>query len=347
MRSKLHWMKRAAVCLICIPVLSGLFSCSSAGKEQKTKMTVAFFPNITHAQALLGKADGSFQKALGENVTVDWKMFNAGPSEIEALFAGAVDIGYIGPGPAINGYIKSEGDIIIIAGATDGGAILVARKGLNINGVSDLNAKKIAVPQYGNTQDLLLRNLLRENNLSDTTKGGTVEILQVENPDLQTLFEKKEIDAALVPEPWGSLLVEKTGAEVVLDYKEIWRDANYPTAVVVVRKEFLEAHPDLVEKFLKNHINLGEYITENPEKAKEVINEEIGRLTGKNLTKGILDSAFNRITVSIDPNRAALYDMILFSIDAGNIKDVKDKENLVDYTILNKVLEDMDRSGIS
>lgn len=324
-----------------------LASCSSGQSSGTQTVRIGYFPNITHAQALVGKADGTFAEAFGEGVTIDWKMFNAGPSEVEALFAGEVDIGYIGPGPAINAYIKSEGDVVVIAGATSAGAVLVARAGSGIESVKDLAGRKIAVPQYGNTQDLILRNLLKENGLADTAAGGTVEILQVENPDVQTLFEKGELDAAFVPEPWGSLLVEKAKAEIVLDYNEVWRDGEYPVAVVVVRKEFLEEHPDLVEEFLTAHTKIGDYIVNNPAEAKKAVNKEIKELTGKSISDSVLDSAFDRVVISNDPNRDALMDMIQFSVDAGILTGVSGEQGLTDTGLLNKVLKAKGEKEIS
>ena len=75
-----------------------------------------------------GVARNTFQEALGPDVTLDVKTFNAGPALIEALFAGEVDLGYVGPNPAINGYVKSNGEALrIIAGASSAGALFVVR----------------------------------------------------------------------------------------------------------------------------------------------------------------------------------------------------------------------------
>ncbi|MDS1030241.1 aliphatic sulfonate ABC transporter substrate-binding protein [Bacillota bacterium LX-D] len=318
--------------------------CASQGKESKAnqpiKVRTAFFPNITHSQALVGKAEGKFQQAFGNSATIEWKAFNAGPAEIEALFAGEVDIGYIGPGPAINGYVKSKGDLQIIAGATDGGAILVSRKDLVIKNIKELSGKKIAVPQFGNTQDLSLRNLLQQNGLQDITKGGTVEIRQAENPDIKTLLDRGEIDAALVPEPWGTRLIKEVGANVVLDYNQVWRNGKYTTAVVIARKDFIKQHPDLVEKFLKTHVELTEYINKNPEKAKVAVNAQIDELTQKPLAQEVLDQAFNRLTVTNNPEAESVYDFANLSFAAGFVKEKPELKDLFNLEILNKVLKE-------
>ena len=94
----------------------------------QTVIRVGAFPNITHPQAMVGKNNGWFEKAMGPQVKIEWKSFNAGPSAIEALFAGAIDMTYIGPNPAISGYVRSNGEALrIVAGATSGGAALVVR----------------------------------------------------------------------------------------------------------------------------------------------------------------------------------------------------------------------------
>ncbi|AIF50686.1 aliphatic sulfonate ABC transporter substrate-binding protein [Pelosinus sp. UFO1] len=338
----MKFVKFALVVTALIALAGGISGCSSSTtmENKNIKVRIAHFPNITHSQALVGRANGQFQKALGEANQIEWKTFNAGPAEIEALFAGEVDIGYIGPGPAINGYTKSKGDLQIIAGATDAGAILVTRKDLVLKNVGELSGKRIAVPQFGNTQDLSLRHILQENGLTDTTKGGTVEVRQADNPDIKTLLDKGEIDAALVPEPWGARLISEVKANVLLDHKQVWRDGNYTTAVVVARTKFIQDHPDVIEKFLRTHVELTDYINKNPEPAKETVNAQIKEFTGKPLAKEILDDAFKRLTVTNDPEKDSVIDFVKLSVDAGFIKTAPDLKNLFNFTILNKVLKE-------
>ncbi|MFL0195264.1 aliphatic sulfonate ABC transporter substrate-binding protein [Clostridium sp. WILCCON 0269] len=335
-------IKRIISILAVISIVGVLAGCGSNNQQssESTRVAIGFFPNITHSQALVGKHNKSFEKALGNNAKVEWKQFNAGSSEIEAFLAGALDIGYIGPGPAINGYSKSKGDVQIIAGATDAGAILVSRKDEPIKSVKELANKKVAVPQFGNTQDLSLRNLLNENGLKDKTKGGNVEIVQADNPDIKTLLVNKQIDAALVPEPWGSRLVVETGANIVLDYNQVWRDGKYPTAVVIVRKEFLQKHADLVEKFLKTHVELTSYIQKNNSEASSIVNEEIYSLTKSKLSNGVLSSAFKRITTTNNPEKDAINEMVDLSVSTGFLKEKPDTSNIINFELLNKVLKE-------
>jgi len=314
-------------------ILIALVACES---EENVQVRIGFFPNITHSQALVGKSNGAFEKAFGDDVIVSWLSFNAGPSEIEAIFANEVDIGYIGPIPAINGFAISSGDITIIAGATNGGAVFITRSDLVITDISELANKTIAVPQFGNTQHLSLLNLLSENGLKTKDKGGNVQVIPCENADIKTLMDKKDIDAALVPEPWGSRLINEIDANLFLDFDEIWLDGNYSTACVVVSNTFLKKHPDLVEKFLETHIEITEYINNND--VKNIVNDEIYNLTMKKIEDNVINDAFNRMKITYDPCSVSVMNFIDIYKNEGFISDCKNKEKLIDLTILNKIL---------
>lgn len=316
-------------------------SLSACGREKDgSEVNIAYFPNITHAQALDGKNSGKFQEAIGSSTKIQWKQFNAGSAEVEALLAKEIDIGYIGPVPAINAYSKTNGDVVIIAGAADAGAVLVAGKDSGITSVKDLAGKKVAVPQFGNTQDLSLRNLLRENGLEDTTKGGSVDVVVAENPFIKTLLGRKQIDAALVPEPWGSRLVKEIGAKIVLDYKNIWNNGNYPTAVIVARKEFIEQHRDVVKNFLRVHVELTQEINNNKSASADIINKELKALTQKALAKDVLDNSFTRLTTTYKVEKNLVNDFIDLSMENKFLREKPDTSNLYDFSILNEVLKE-------
>jgi len=321
------WM--LVVCLLAF-CLSG---CKSAGETEKTTVRIGYFPNITHAQALLGK-ENKYAAALG--CPVEWKKFNAGSTEIEAMMAGELDLGYIGPGPAINGFIKTRGDIQIIAGACEGGAVLVSRQDVHINDMKDLANKTIAIPQFGNTQHIVLKKIMDENGLQDTAKGGNVEIVQVENPDVKTLFDKKEIEAAFVPEPWGSILINESQANLVLDYNQTWRDGQYPVAVVIARADFIKQHPDLVRKFLETHVALTETARKDKTAAKLTINKEIKQLTGKEISAEIMDASFDRLILNEEVNQEAVLEMADIMEDLGFIKGQENLNRIFNLDLMNK-----------
>lgn len=327
------------IMIICT-ILFTLTGCAEKGKA--TEVRIAYFPNITHIQALVGISNGTFEEALGEDIKVSYKNFNAGPAEIESFFAGELDIGYIGPIPAINGFSKSNGDIKIIAGASNAGAVLVARAGSNIKSVADLENKKIAVPQFGNTQHLALLKILTDNALKPSDKGGTVSVIQAENPDIKTLMDKGDIDAAFVPEPWGTRLINEIGAEIVLDYNQILLDGESPsTAVVIVSSEFMKNNPDLVEKFLKAHIELTQYISENSDESAVIANEKIEEITGSKLKDEDFSAAFKKLIITYDPSFKSIQSFIDVYISEGFVSEVKDRNDICDFSILNKVLKGM------
>lgn len=330
-------LKRGLLTALILFIFTILAGCSNDETGQP-QVRIAYFPNLTHAQALVGKANGSFEKAFGKKTKVKWMEFNAGFSEIEALLAGEVDIGYIGPGPAIGGYIKSKGGLRIIAGAVNGGAILVAGPESGIKSAKDLQGKRVAIPQLGNTQDLVLRELLRQNGLKSTAKGGTVDILQAENSDIKTYLSRGFIDAALLPEPWGSRLIREVNAKLVLNYNEVLLNGDYPTSVVIVRKEFLERHPDLVEKFLETHINLTGEIQKDPDTAKKLINREIKKSLGKSLKDDILNEAFTRLVVTYNPEEKGIQEFVHILVRSDYLRNKPDTGSLVNTEPLNKAL---------
>lgn len=280
---------------------------SYAKEEQLKKVRVGYFPNITHSQALIGMARGDFAQALGKDIKIESLIFNAGPSAIEALFAGEVDLTYIGPNPAINGYIKSKGKALkIIAGATSGGAVLVVRSDSHITKPQDLKGKKIASPQLGNTQDVALRYYLKELGFKLKEEGGDTQVLPVKNPDQLTLFAKKEIDAAWAVEPWGARLVKEAGGKIFLDERSLWPLGEFVTAHLIVRTEFLQKHPQVVKQWLRAHVELTQWIKSHPREALPLMNQEIKRLTGKALPEDILKDAWSRMNVTYDPLKKSL-----------------------------------------
>ena len=294
-------MLLAAMMIFTVTAITG---CGS-GEKETTEVNIGYFNNVTHAQALLMKSEKNLETSFGDGIKVNWTAFNAGPAEVEALFAGNIDIGYIGPVPAISANVKSQGDVVILSGATKGGAVLIKRADAGINSVADLSGKVVAIPQIGNTQHLSLLQMLNDNGLKPVSEGGTVTVSAVANADVANMMERGDIDAALVPEPWGATLLAG-GAELLLDYDEIYMQGQYDVAVVVVRKEFCEKNPELVEKFLKEHEAATAKINDDRENSLNIINTELKNATGKALGEDIISQAFERIGVSTDLNRDSI-----------------------------------------
>jgi NitT/TauT family transport system substrate-binding protein len=314
---------------------------TSAGTDPNGHVTVhlGYFPNVTHAVALVGAQRGTLTSP-GSNVTVDTKTFNAGPSLIEALLAGDIDIGYVGPSPAINGYVKSHGEALrIIAGAASGGASFVVRPGAHITTAADLAGKKIATPQKGNTQDIALRYYLQQNHLKSTEDGGTVQVVPTDNANILTLFKAGQIDGAWVAEPYASRLVVEDKGTVFMDERTLWPNGKFVSTNVVARKAFLDQHPDVVQAFLKAHVESVQYIQANLASAKTITNGELQRLSGKALAPAVIDSAFANVDVTYDPLAQSLLTSADHAFALGFLGETKpDLSGIYDLKPLNDVL---------
>jgi NitT/TauT family transport system substrate-binding protein len=303
-------------------------------------LRLGYFPNVTHAQPQVGLARGTFEEALGSNVTVETTTFNAGPSVIEALFAGEIDISYIGPNPAINGYVRSDGeDLRIIAGATSGGAQLIVRPDADIESPADFANKRVATPQLGNTQDVALRAWLADNGLNAREQGGNVQVLPTANADQLTLFQNGDIDAAWAPEPWATRLIQEAGGELFLDEKDLWPDGAFVTTHIIVKTSFLEGHPDVVEDFLRAHVDTTEWILANPTEAKALVNESIEEITSKPLPQSVIDASWENIAITYDPIASSLFTSAREAFDLGFLgTDEPDLSGIYALDLLNEVL---------
>ncbi|MDF9816304.1 aliphatic sulfonate ABC transporter substrate-binding protein [Streptomyces sp. SPB162] len=310
---------------------------SGAKKLSADEVKIGYFPNLTHATALVGLNQGLFAKELG-GTAVKTQTFNAGPSEIEALNAGSIDIGWIGPSPSINGYTKSKStNLRIISGSASGGVKLVVNPA-KIKTLDDIKGKKIATPQLGNTQDVAFLNWIAEKGWKvDAQSGkGDVSVFRTDNKVTPDAYKSGSIDGAWVPEPTASKLVSE-GAKVLLDERDLWPDKKFVITNVIVSQKFLAAHPDVVEAVLRGSVNTNAWITANPDKAKAAANAQLKKDTQKALPTGILDPAWAGIQVIDDPLAKSLTSEADHAVKAGLLKK-PDLAGIYDLTLLNKVL---------
>ena len=319
---------------------------TSTGSRANTVKTlrIGYFPNINHAQAVIGLGNGDFQKALGKNVNVQTVVFNAGPSAIEALLAKKIDVTYVGSNPAINGYVVSDGkDLKIIAGAASGGAAFVVRNDSGITSSKDFAGKKFASPQLGNTQDTALRSYLIKNGFKTTDQGGNVAVVAVANPDILTLFLKKEIDGAWVPEPWATRLIKDANGRIFLDERSIWPGGKFVTANIAASTDYLKNNPDVISKLLSAHVNETLWINNHKNDAIKALNVELKKLTGKAIAEDELRQAFSRIDFTYDPLKLSLFQSANNAYDLGFLAKGKphpDLSGIFDLTILDQVLKE-------
>ncbi|KDQ70362.1 aliphatic sulfonate ABC transporter substrate-binding protein [Streptomyces sp. NTK 937] len=312
----------------------------SAGGEKLSadSVKIGYFPNLTHATALVGIQEGLIAKELG-GTSVKPSTFNAGPSEIEALNAGSIDIGFIGPSPSINGYTKSKGQSLrIIGGSASGGVKLVVDPD-KIKTLDDLKGKKIATPQLGNTQDVAFLNWISEKGWKvDAQSGkGDVSVVRSDNKVTPDAYKSGSLDGAWVPEPTASKLVAE-GGEVLLDESTLWPDDQFVITNIIVSQKFLDAHPDVVEAVLRGTVNTNKWINANPEKAKASANTALEKLSGRALPAEILDPAWESIKITDDPLAATLDAQAQHAVKAG-LLDEPDLKGIYDLKPLNKVLK--------
>ena len=312
---------------------------STSGEEESGLIRIGYFPNVNHAQAVIGLGRGDFHVSL-ENIEVRKQEFNAGPSVIEAMLAKQIDVAYIGPNPAINGYIVSNGELLrVISGATSGGAVFVVRNDAGIQSTADFDGKKFSSPQLGNTQDVALRKYLLDNGFDTKENGGTVEILPAKTSDIVTLMLKKEIDGAWVPEPWGAKLVKEANARIFVDERALWPDGEFVTAHVIVRTQYLESNPETVKKFLRAHIEQTEWINNNPEQAVKAFNDELKKITGKTIPEDELVEGLSRMKLTYDPIQDSLYQSAEDAVEIGFLTGGgPDLHGIYDLDILNQLL---------
>ncbi len=324
-----------------------LFSSPVAAGE-KTVIRVGHFPNVTHAQAMIGHAlsrqgRGFFEKSLGPNVTVQWFVYNAGPSAMEGIFARTLDLSYVGPNPAINAHLRSGGEEIrIIAGACSGGAALVVQPDGRIRSNADFKGRKIGTPQLGNTQDVAARAWLRSKGLNVQLTGGDALVIPTANPDQLDLFRKGDLDAVWTVEPWVSQLVLEARGKVYLEESTLWPSTGgkYVTTHLVASARFLREQPALVKLWLAAHVELTRWIRDHGNEAKKLFTEELKAETGRALPPGVLDRAWARLEVTYDPVRESLLRSAEDAYRVGFLKNRPDLSRIYDLRLLNETLRE-------
>ncbi|GAA3200457.1 aliphatic sulfonate ABC transporter substrate-binding protein [Actinocorallia longicatena] len=343
MLSRRKALAAAAALVIGLPALAACGDDSSdkgsGGGGGSTTLKLGFFPNITHATALVGLQKGIFAEKLGTNVKIEPLSFNAGPAAIESLFAKGVDATFVGPNPAINAWAKSKGQAIkIIGGAASGGVALVVNPD-KIKSVDDLKGKKIATPQLGNTQDVALRYYLKGKGLKAEKDGtGDVKVVPQENSQTIDTFKSGDIDGAWVPEPFASRLILESGGKKLIDEKDLWPDKKFVITHLIVRTDYAKDHPDIVKKLVEGLVASNDFINTNQAEAKTLANAYIEKLTTKPLKPEVLDAAFKEIEFTNDPIPASLTLGAKHAEEIGLLEPV-DLNGIYDLTNLNEILK--------
>jgi NitT/TauT family transport system substrate-binding protein len=310
---------------------AAVFGCARERSDGRP-FRLGYFPNVTHAQALVGVDDGTYAKALGAKL--ETKMFNAGPAAMEALLAGELDASYVGPGPAVIAYLRSKREgLRVVAGAASGGAVLVVR---DAKKPQDLAGKRVASPQLGNTQDVALRVWLRANGLSDKAGPSGVEVTPLANPDILSMFARGELAGAWAPEPWGARLVAEAGGRIFLDERKLWPDGRFPATILVVSPRALARRRAEVTALLRAHVELTQRWQREPAPFAALANQAYARRTGRPLSEPVLRDALSRVVPTADPLRPQLEEMARRTQALG-FAPAGDVGGIVDETLLSEI----------
>ncbi|BBH23020.1 sulfate ABC transporter substrate-binding protein [Paenibacillus baekrokdamisoli] len=336
------------VILLFIAILSGCGSANNQKSDVSTASTgatvkIGLLKNVTHAPAFIAIKNGYFQKYFGDNVKIEVQGFNNGSDFSTAMATGQIDIGFVGPSPVINQYVRSR-NLKIISGSNNGGAVLVVRKGAGISSVKDLAGKLAAVPTKGSTNEISLRLLLEQQGLKVTTDKSGVQLITMAPADTLVAMKQGQVDAALLPEPWGTQIANEGIGEILVDWDKIPpNDGNYPLTILVASDDFLKDHRDLAKGAIHANLDAIDFIQKNPEETYPLVSDELKELTGKGLDVELIKIALKHLKLTTDVDQKALESMAQVAVDAGYVKGVDknglDQSGLIDLSILKEALD--------
>ena len=335
---------RASLALALALALAVLAGCSRAEESAPApaadqgpapELRLGFFPNITHAPALIGVQNGLFTRQLGRT-RLSTQTFNAGPEEVSALLGGSIDAGFIGSGPAINAYKQDPDGVRLIAGSTSGGAQLVVRPGITTP--QQLLGRTIASPQLGNTQDIALKKWLKGNDLPVGAGPAAVEVVNIDNARALDAYRTGQLDGGWLPEPFASRVVLEGGATQLLDERTLWPDGQFPTTVVIARTRYVQEHPSTVAALLRGLVAAEDLARTDPDGAKAAANAGLGANGSKPLAQDVLDRAWGQVAPNPDPLAATFPQLAQDAVTAGTSKQATPLAGFVDVGPLNQAL---------
>ncbi len=294
--------------IIGIVLLSVLGITQNYDTTHENKIRIAYFPNIGHVIPIVGMENGFFENSIGNQTQIETRVFDSGPQAIEALFANSIDVAYVGPGPAIKGFLNSNNhNVKILAGAASGGASFIVHPNSEINSVSDFAGKKIAAPQIGNTQDVSLRYYLSENGLKPAERGGSVIVYNISNPDIYTLFVKGDIDGAWVAEPWATILETELGGKRLFHEEELWPNNEFASVLLIANVDYVEKNTEVISNLLTSHYETVLWINQHPTETRIIFNDFLNSHLGQSLSNDVVDIALSNIVITGDPLSDSVY----------------------------------------
>ncbi|MHB1475831.1 MAG: ABC transporter substrate-binding protein [Dermatophilaceae bacterium] len=326
-------------------VLSACGGDTQASGAAPVEVHLGYFPNLTHATAIVADKEGFFSKHLGAT-KLKVSTFNAGPGAIEALKSGAIDATYVGPGPATNAYINSGGQALtVVAGAATGGTSFVVDP--SITSAADLLGKKVSTPSLGNTQDIALRYWLKQHGFqTDLQGGGDVNVRPLDNAQIVEAFQQKLIVGAWVPEPYATRMV-RSGGKVLVDERDLWPQKKFAITVLAVRTDFLKAHPDTVRALLAGDLDATDFIAKDPAKAQRDVADVIAKISGKSLEADVIAAAWKQLEFSVDPVTSSKLAGAQHAFEVGVLKKEPKLDKLVNLSLLNHLLKERGKAELN
>ena len=339
-------MRTFTAALAVMLVSSACGSSAPASDDGPLTIRLGYFPNLTHAPALVGLQNGLLASQLGGGVIIEPHTFNAGGDAVTAILSGSVDVSFVGPNPTVNAFVQSHGQAVrVISGSTSGGALLVVRP--DITSASQLRGKKIADPQLGGTQDVALRWYLKSQGFkTDTLGGGDLSVLPQDNSQTLNAFKQRQIDGAWVPEPWASRLVVEAGGHVLVDERDLWPEGKFVTTDLIVATQFLHDHPKRVRALLEGLYATVKFLNANAAQAQSIANGAVASITGKKLADGVVSAAWPHMAFTLDPLASSLKTSADHARNLSLLRD-SNLNGLYDLALLNEVLAEHNEPAVS
>ena len=276
----------------------------------------------------IAKAEGYFEDEMG--VPIEIVQFESGKAINQAMVSGAVDFGLTGSGSAVLGIASGIPIEMIWIHETLGSVeALAAKNALNATSLEDLKGKNIGVPFASTAHYSLLRAI---------TASGFEEtdftLIDLQPSDIFAAWQRGDIDAAYVWEPTLSELL--ADGNIVLHSGDV-AEMGYMTAnVEIVRSEFGEAYPEIVEKYIASVDKAVTLYREDPDQAISIIAKSLNiteesaklQMEGQNWISAAeqLDAANLGTSEAVGAMAATMLDMGQFYLDQGNITDLPSEE---------------------
>lgn len=250
--------------LLCMFVLTALLLCVCASAES-VRVAALKGPTAMGMVRMMRENDGRYDFAI-----------HASADEITPkLVQGEIDIAALPANLAAVLYNRTEGEIRVLAVNTLG-VLYIAERGESIQSVQDLAGKTIYSAGKGSTPEYALNYILKMNGL---TPNVDIQIeYKAEHSECLSALLNDASAVAMLPQPFMTTAMTKAeDMRVALDLTEEWErlgtESGLITGVVVATRAFIDAHPEMVDAFLRDYAESVDYVNENVADAAVLVGE--------------------------------------------------------------------------